>query len=198
MVLSVGYTFYYFCITTSYWEVAFIDPWSFTVISLIIGILLIVLGTYYSWKNHHIKRSYHIPDGKITYADLNISEKTLFSPRYRLAGKPDYIVKQQEKLLPVEVKSGAYSHPQFHHIMQLTAYCVLLEDTFQTFVPQGLLVYPSGHHMIMMNPKVRFQLEQIIHEINYSKRSQTAYRNHHDKWKCRSCSLRQHCMEKLI
>lgn len=170
----------------------------FTSIFFLAGIILILLGLYYSWRHYHIQQSQHIPQGKITYSDLHIPEKSLYSPRYRLAGKPDYIVKQKDSLLPVEVKSGPYTQPQIHHIMQLTAYCILLEDTYQTFVPHGVLIYPSGKYTIKMNPKVRFELEQIMHEIKYSKRSQTVYRNHHDEWKCRSCSLRQCCSEKMI
>ncbi len=46
-----------------------------------------------------------IQDGKITYSDLSKPGKPFFSKRYRIVGKPDYIVKKNKRynLLSLEI-----------------------------------------------------------------------------------------------
>jgi len=150
---------------------------------------------------HHvetIKQRYNIPKGTITYTDLNIPAKPLFSPRYHLAGKPDYIIKQNQKFIPVEVKAGSSQHPKRNHVLQLAAYCALVEETFNTFVPCGLLVYNNASYTIPFDPQLRFELEETMHRIRENLRNQQMKRNHNDPGKCRFCSMRTYCTEKLI
>ncbi|MGH2524206.1 MAG: CRISPR-associated protein Cas4, partial [Anaerolineales bacterium] len=50
-----------------------------------------------------------LPEGKIVYTDMGgwgRPERPLFSARLQLAGKPDYLVREREAYVPVEVKSG--------------------------------------------------------------------------------------------
>ena len=122
----------------------------------------------------------------------------MFSPRLYLTGKPDYIVKNNKTYLPIEIKSGQYHHPQFHHILQLAAYCALIEDSYNTFVPQGVLVYPTGQHMIQFTPSLRFQLEKILQEMKANTRHHQVTRNHNTREKCKACSLQQYCPDKLF
>ena len=129
---------------------------------------------------------------------MNKPEKPLFSPRYQLAGKPDYIIRQPNGWFPVEVKSGQYHQPQPHHTMQLAAYCALVEDTYKQFVPQGVLVYPTGSFTVLFNPEQRFHLEKTIQQMKQFKTAKVVQRNHQDTHKCRACSMRQFCSQKLI
>jgi hypothetical protein len=78
--------------------------------------LLILLSKILHKKTVSNKKKYNIPDGKITYSDLNVPAKALFSKKYRISGKPDYIVKIQNKNIPVEVKSGSHDKPRDSHI----------------------------------------------------------------------------------
>ena len=132
------------------------------------------------------------------YSDLNIPAKPLFSRSYRVAGKPDYIVKENNHYIPIELKSGSYSSPQKNHMFQLAAYCQLLEDTYGTFVPYGMLVYNDSDYKIPFDPKLRFELESVIKTMRSSLKTGDVVLNHNDSNKCRFCSMRTYCDNKLV
>jgi len=77
----------------------------------------------------HKKKQYKIPKGKMTYSDLNVPAKPFFSKRHRITGKPDYVIIENNKYIPIELKSGSHLMPRKNHILQLATYCQLLEDT---------------------------------------------------------------------
>ena len=143
------------------------------------------------------KKKYRIPDGEITYSDLNIPAKPLFSKRYRIAGKPDYIVKKNNQYLPIELKSGSYPNPQKNHVLQLAAYCQLLEDNYRAFVPYGIIVYNNSDYKIPFDPRLRFELESVINKMRSLLKSGRIVLNHNDPGKCRFCSMRNYCKDKL-
>ncbi|MCJ2513063.1 MAG: CRISPR-associated protein Cas4 [Candidatus Thermoplasmatota archaeon] len=140
-----------------------------------------------------------IQDGKIIYSDLNIPEKPFFSRRYRITGKPDYIIKKSGYYIPIEVKSGNHLSSKKNHIYQLMAYCQLLEDNYNCFIPYGILVYndTSKQFKITYDPKMRFELGSIIKEMRKSLNCDIIHRNHFEIKKCIKCSMRKHCDQKL-
>jgi CRISPR-associated protein Cas4 len=144
------------------------------------------------------KNRYQIPTGKITYSDLNIPAKPFFSPRYRLAGKPDYVLQKDHHYIPVERKSGSSSVPQHNHRLQLAAYCQLLEETYDGFVPYGVLVYNNTSYTIAFDPQLRFELELAITKMRISLKQGGVTLNHQEPKKCKSCSMRRYCAKKLI
>ncbi|MFH1100436.1 MAG: CRISPR-associated protein Cas4 [Methanobacteriota archaeon] len=149
-------------------------------------------------KVKQTKKTHHIPLGKITYTDLNIPAQPLFSKRYKLTGKPDYIVKKDNHYIPVERKSGSSSTPHRNHILQLAAYCQLLEDTYGGFVPYGILVYNNTQYPISFTPKLRFELESVITTMRTALQREIISLNHNDPWRCKACSMRTVCPNKLI
>ena len=65
--------------------------------------------------------------------------------------------------IPIEVKTGGYTEPQESHILQLAAYCHLLEENYNKFVPYGILIYSDiSKFKIPFDPKTRFELESKI------------------------------------
>ncbi len=70
--------------------------------------------------------------------------KALFSSKYKLAGKPDFILHTKDGLLPLEIKSSRRPYrPYFSDVMQLVSYCLLLEERGDK--PRyGFLQYKSG------------------------------------------------------
>jgi len=130
---------------------------------------------------------------------LNIPAKPLFSYHYKIAGKPDYIVKKNNIFIPVEVKIGEYNSPQKNHVLQLAAYCQLVEETYKSFVPYGVLVYnKSIQYKIPFDPKLRFDLEHSIKDMRYLLQTRLLSRNHNEKNRCRNCSMRLYCEMKII
>src|SRR5437868_2460423 len=84
-----------------------------------------------------------LPAGVLVYADTGAwqrNERPLYSPRYRLSGKPDYLVRDGQNVIPVEVKSRAAPEtPYLSHVMQLASYCLLVEDTVGAQAPYGFV-----------------------------------------------------------
>lgn len=177
------------------------------VISIIISIILLLVAILFISKSKRIyrdvdklKMKHKIQDGKITYSDLNKPAKPLFSKRYRISGKPDYIIKKNNLYIPVEVKTGYHNEPQKNHIFQLAAYCQLVEDNYGSFVPCGILVYndTSQQYKIPFDPKIRFELESTIRKMRHLLKTGEIIRNHNDPQKCKHCSMRTYCNTKII
>jgi len=115
-----------------------------------------------------------------------------------LAGKPDYIIQKNKKIIPVEYKSTVHKHPRKNHIYQLAAYCHLIEENSKSFVPYGVLVYNDKTFNISYDPKLRFELEEIISSMRNIMKSGKIYRNHNEINRCKNCSMRNNCDLKLI
>ena len=122
----------------------------------------------------------------------------MFSRKYLLAGKPDYIVKDKTGFFPVEYKSSCHNNPQLNHILQLAAYCHLVEENYNCFVSKGVLVYNNDiSFVIPFNPEVRFNLEKTLKEMRSQLKSGSIDLNHDDSHKCTNCSFSNKCKFKF-
>ena len=147
----------------------------------------------------NLKTKHKIQDGEITYSDLNKPGKPFFSKRYRITGKPDYIVKKKKHYVPVEVKTGIYNEPQKNHIFQLAGYCHLLEENYGGFVPYGILVYNDMYqYKIPFDPRIRFEFESTVKNMRHAMKTGRITRNHSDSHRCKSCSMRTYCKMKIV
>src|SRR5207253_1999892 len=70
--------------------------------------------------------------GDLVYIDSAAERPKLFvSKKHGLSGRPDAVVMDGEHHIPVELKTGRVPRgPLFSHILQVVAYCVLLEDEY--------------------------------------------------------------------
>lgn len=86
--------------------------------------------------------------GALVSADVGPSMSwTLRSERYRLVGRPDMVRRRSDgRPIPIEIKSRASYRdgPPRSHIIQLWAYCLLLEESGEGSPPYGLLRYGDG------------------------------------------------------
>lgn len=139
------------------------------------------------------KTQHGIPDGTLVYQDLSVPAAPLFSRRLQLTGKPDYILRQDGHLVPVEVKTGHHTHPQPSHVLQLAAYCQLLEDTTGEFVPYGILVLGDQPTTIPFDPQLRYSLEETMRRMRQTLTTGRVILNHDDPRRCQHCSLRHAC-----
>ena len=144
------------------------------------------------------KEEHAIPEGNIIYSDLNKPAKPLFSKQHMLVGKPDYIVEHEKQYIPVEIKNTITNMPYKSHIMQLAAYCLLIEEKYNTKVPFGLLVYGNGEqYRIPFDNNLKFELKETMKQIRYQIKANTIKRNHDSLNKCRACSFFDSCDQKL-
>src|SRR5215469_8722118 len=72
-----------------------------------------------------------LPAGELVYEDADGQGEVLSSSQLPLIGKPDYIVRSPDgRLIPVELKLSVQDAtvPYSNHVIQLAAYCLILED----------------------------------------------------------------------
>ena len=143
-----------------------------------------------------LRREFRVK-GKIEYIDVD-SDKVFRSEKYGLSGTPDYVIRINENMIPVEEKTGRTPKgPLFSHILQVAAYCLLIEDSTGRAPPYGLLKYPEHEHEVEYNQELRNLLLKNMEEMREVRRTGDAHRNHNRPGKCRSCSRRDLCDERL-
>ncbi len=172
---------------------------------MLFGILcLIILGIavalWFQARKQHAATG--LPFGaRIVYADTGAwskIEQPLFSPRYVLAGKPDYIVQDQGATIPIEVKPNRIApSPYESDVMQLAAYGLLIEETSGTFPRYGLLKYRDVIFQIDFTAALRAQVIALIQAMQQSVETRPVARQHTDPARCRACGYRAKCGQAL-
>lgn len=168
------------------------------VIILLFGLSMVLLlaSRKESKSAKKARKEYGIPHGKVIYTDLDRPAKPLFSRKFLIAGKPDYIVKNEKTdvLIPVEVKSGNAKKPHWGHVLQLAAYCLLIEETYGVRVPHGLLVYADGkQHMVKFDDALRSEVISMAEEMRRCLKHGGVAKGNSFKGRCFSCSVRGNC-----
>src|SRR5215210_6806263 len=110
------------------------------------GGVLLVLAALLLAGSVRLRHHSGLPSGKLLLSDTGTEErgKPLYSARYGLAGTPDYIVATSRGPVPVEVKPGRTDpEPHESHLLQVLAYCLLVEEQWSKRPPHGLLRYSS-------------------------------------------------------
>jgi CRISPR-associated exonuclease Cas4 len=136
-------------------------------------------------------------EGEIRYVGRRES-RLLRSERYGLSGRPDYILSVDGELIPVDVKTGRKPKgPLFSHILRVAAYCLLLSEEEGTKVTHGILRYDNIEHEIEFNDELKDLLISKLDVMRDLMRTEEVHRNHNRVGKCRSCSRRKVCPERL-
>jgi len=143
-----------------------------------------------------LRREFRVK-GKIEYIDVD-DAKVFRSEKHGLSGAPDYVIKLGEHTIPVEEKTGRTPKgPLFSHILQVAAYCLLIEESTSKAPPYGIIKYPEHEHEIEYNQDLKNMLLQKTAEMRELLRTGNVHRNHNRPGKCVSCSRRESCSEKL-
>jgi len=144
-------------------------------------------------------RARHGVAGDLAYVDSATENPKLFvSERYGLVGRPDYVLAQGDVHIPVEVKTGRVPRgPLFSHILQVAAYCLLMEEAYGRAPPHGILRYEGTTHEIEYNEDVKRLLIVKLAEMRAALLKGEAHRNHNRPGKCIGCSRRSACPERL-
>jgi CRISPR-associated exonuclease Cas4 len=165
-------------------------------------IILILVALLLWLLAHRARRATGLPEGEVVYTDTGgwgRLEKPLFSPRLRLTGKPDYLVREGTGFVPVEVKSGrapaggAYAA----HIYQLAAYCVLTEEAYGPRPAYGLIKYADKILRVEFTSAVEAELLDLLDHIRADAETEAVARSHSSPARCRACGFREVCEESL-
>ena len=98
-----------------------------TLALLVLSIIFLTIALWLAWRARRGQQRSGLPQGRLVYADTgrwSAVAQPYFSQRYRLTGKPDYLVDSDHGLVPVEVKHTAVpagGQAYTSHIMQLAA-----------------------------------------------------------------------------
>lgn len=143
-----------------------------------------------------LRKEYRVR-GEIEYIDVDKS-RVFRSEKYGLSGRPDYIIKLDAGLIPVEEKKGRTPRgPLFSHILQVAAYCMLIEEVNGKAPPYGILKYPEHEHEIEYNDDLKAVVLEKLAEMRKILETEECHRNHERPGKCVSCSRREVCPERL-
>ena len=169
-------------------------------------LLLVLVGGALLWMSRRAHEQTGLPQGEVIYSDVGIGqavEKPIFSRRFGIVGRPDYLVTVKEAgrnfIIPVEVKSRQRPPAPFDsHILQLAAYCLLVEDHYKQRPPYGLLRYADATLKLPFTNEVRQLALDIAAEIRTSRTATDVARQHHDFGRCRGCGYRAACGEQAL
>ncbi|HKC66102.1 MAG TPA: CRISPR-associated protein Cas4 [Pyrinomonadaceae bacterium] len=184
-------------------------------ILVIIVILLVIALSSIVAARKAASRS-GLPSGQLIYSDTGYptgrvsrvitneqgvkQERPLVSRRYGLTGRPDYLVRTSEGIVPVEAKSTkcpAGGRAYDSHVMQLAAYCLLVEDVLDARVPYGIIRYADEEVVVDYSIELRDELIALLEEMKEAREASDVHRNHRDARRCSRCSMREICEEAL-
>ena len=178
-------------------------------ILLIIGIGWMLVASFFLYrllvsteKVDKLRDDYKLGETDIETPDGLTKETPLLkSINHNLAGRPDYLIKENEIRIPVEVKTGRRPRaPFFSHVLQIGAYCLLSEETFQKKPTHGQIRYGFDNepHDVKWDSDLRALVIEKLEDMNDILEGKAeAHRNHKRVGKCNSCSRRKGCPERL-
>ncbi len=119
------------------------------------------------------QKSFGSVAGNRVYSDTqHIPGEVIYSDELQLKGKPDYVIKEGDSYIPIEVKTGKTpSTPYQNHVMQLLAYCALVETTYNTKVPYGIVKYPEREFRVEYTQEMKNNLFKTLAEMRAIKES---------------------------
>jgi len=163
--------------------------------------LLLGLGLLLLWLAQRGRARSGLPRGRVVYTDTggwNRLERPLFSRELLLTGKPDYLVADGADIIPVEVKSSrAPAQPYPSHVLQLAAYCLLVDECYGRRPPHGIIKYADRVFEVDYTPELEDQLLGTMDRMRAALDAAGARRNHDEPHRCRACGYRQRCDERL-
>ena len=148
-----------------------------------------------------LRRATGIPWARIAAADTGgwrQIEQPLISRRFGLVGKPDYLLETRAGIVPVEVKpSRRASAPYEADLMQLAAYCLLVEETTGRAPRDGLLRYASATFRVPYTGAVRGTLLALLEDMRADRAAEDVPRSHGQAARCRGCGFNAICDDRL-
>jgi CRISPR-associated exonuclease Cas4 len=167
---------------------------------LILGASAAILVLAFLLRRHAQRRLAALDlAGEVVYWDDGAAAEVLVSHQHGLTGKPDYISREGEELIPVERKSRSVSAAGAYEgeIVQLAAYCLLVEERFGKPVRRGQLLYQNRSLEVLYDDRLRRKLLDAVAELRSAEAMDDVARSHNSPARCRGCGFRQSCRDSL-
>lgn len=167
-----------------------------------LGLALVILALVALWRGRRLWQNAGMPDGSVIYSDTGAwyaQDEPLLAADLKLAGKPDYLVQQADGLIiPVEVKSkAAPSQPHEGHILQLAAYCLLVQRNYGVRPTHGILQYSDRAFSIDFTFDLEEAVLDLLMEMREGMLEPELDRSHRHAQRCRHCGFRAVCDQSL-
>ncbi|MGA7923727.1 MAG: PD-(D/E)XK nuclease family protein [Thermoplasmata archaeon] len=136
--------------------------------------------------------------GRVLWTDSRSGSPTLYSSRYRFYGRPDEVRRLPDGTpFPVELKHRSVPMggvPRSHRV-QVIAYCILLEETYGSSPPYGVLRYGNGEEVrVPFDEASRSEVIELRHWVGqpYDGRATPSMA------RCRRCPWRPGCDQAAV
>lgn len=155
-------------------------------------LLCAAIGAWLFWRAR-------IP-GRVIESDGPLARpaRVLRSARYGVGGKPDLLVVEHGRIAPMELKPTRESdEPWLRDVVQLAAYCLLVEETYERPAGYGYLGYANRTFRIDFTDTMRATLLNTLRDLRADLDATRVSRDHTDRRRCVRCPLRARCGESL-
>lgn len=177
------------------------DPlhWLFLTTALVMVSASAALLTIAGLREREYRRKVidaHLVPGAVRSAGWR-GERILRDPEWGISGSPDYVMDTPHGPVPVESKTGKTpDQPHRGHELQLACYLRLLEAA-GTPAEYGLLTYPDGVFRVAWDDRLRAELRGTLDAMAAAEATGRADRDHAHAGRCRGCSRRDACDQRL-
>jgi CRISPR-associated exonuclease Cas4 len=177
-----------------------LDPLTLALPALGLALILLALAVWI-WARGLWQQS-GLPEGSLLASDMgewHRQTKPLVSAELGLTGHPDYLVARPDgSLTPVEVKSSAApAEPYSSHVMQLAAYCLLVEEVYGVRPSHGILQYRDRAFAIAYTSEMEEELLNLLNDMQQDRHEADVDRDHDEPRRCARCGLRASCSQRL-
>ncbi len=141
-----------------------------------------------------------IPYHRAIYQDTRETPGALLSARsLPLRGKPDILIDEGHAIIPVELKTGRTpAAPYPGHVLQVLAYCLLVEEHYRVRPPHGIIRYPAWDVTIPYTAAEEQRLRALVWEMRDAQRAGAEqHRSHRQPGRCAACGFQDRCLEAL-
>lgn len=143
------------------------------------------------------RRDLRLPSGDLVYEDADGQGEPLSSREVPLVGKPTYIVQLSDgRPVPIEqLKSSVQNlkEPQSNHVVQIGAYCLILEDYFEEPPTHGVLRYADREFVVDYTPALRKKVLRILKDMGNCSEQYPPSLTRQRATKCRACLFQPIC-----
>jgi CRISPR-associated exonuclease Cas4 len=144
-----------------------------------------------------------LPSGAVIYDDMGeggLEPETIYSPGLGLAGRPDYLLQDDDgSVVPVEVKSAdAPAEPYDGHVLQLAAYCLLVEEAYGIRPSYGILQYRDGAFTVDFTYELEADLLDLLETMREDALAGEVDRDHDDPARCANCGFLSYCDQRVV
>ena len=170
---------------------------------LSLAMLLAVLSLFAWLLGRSSRNRSGLPAGAVIYQEMDgpgFESETIYSPSLGLAGRPDYLLEDEDgSVVPVEVKSGrAPQEPYDGHVLQLAAYCLLVEEAYGIRPSYGILQYRDGAFTVDFTYELEADLLDLLEVMREDALANEVARDHEDPARCANCGFLSYCDHRLV